>query len=128
MTNILTVQKNLRKSNTTLIVIRLHISAIIPSKLIIFSMYTLKFVYEKLQHTTCSNLIRTTAFLFRQDPVFSQIPISYKASVSFPNDSLLPLYRSLCFMVTRASVAQEGSSSVARSPKNGRWLKIHRSL
>ena len=51
-----------------------------------------------------------------------------KASVSFPNDSLLPLYRSLCFMVARASVAQEGSSSVARSPKNGRWLKIHRIL
>jgi hypothetical protein len=35
-----------------------------------------------------------------------------KASVSFPNDSFLPLHRSLCFMVARASVAQEGLSSV----------------
>ena len=34
-------------------------------------------------------------------------------SVSFPNDSFLPLHRSLCFMVARASVALEGLSSVA---------------
>jgi hypothetical protein len=51
-----------------------------------------------------------------------------KASVSFPNDSLLPWYRSLYFMVARASVVQEVSSSVARSPKNCRRLKIHHSL
>ena len=41
-----------------------------------------------------------------------------KASVSFPNDSFLPLHRSLCFMVERTSVAQEVSSSVTRSTKN----------
>ena len=41
-----------------------------------------------------------------------------KASVSFPNDSFLPLHRSLCFMVARTSVAQEMSSSVTRSTKN----------
>ena len=46
-----------------------------------------------------------------------------KASVSFPNDSFLPLHRFLCFMVARASVAQEGSSSVASLPKNCRTLK-----
>ena len=34
-------------------------------------------------------------------------PSGSKASVSFPNDSLLPLYRSLYFIVARASVAQE---------------------
>jgi hypothetical protein len=32
-----------------------------------------------------------------------------KTSVSFPNDSFLPLHRSLCFMVARVSLAQEGS-------------------
>ena len=49
-----------------------------------------------------------------------------KASVSFPNDSFLPLHRSLYFMVARASVAQAGLSSVERSPKNNcRSLNIH---
>jgi hypothetical protein len=43
-----------------------------------------------------------------------------KASVSFPND---PLHRSLYFMVARASVAQEGLSSIARSPEYCRSLK-----
>ena len=40
-----------------------------------------------------------------------------KASVSFPNDSFLPLHRSLYFMAARASVALEVLSSVASSPK-----------
>jgi len=51
-----------------------------------------------------------------------------KASVSFPNDSFLPLHRFLCFMVAQASVAQEGSSSIASLPKNCWTLKIHHRL
>jgi hypothetical protein len=51
-----------------------------------------------------------------------------KASVSFPNDSFLPLHRSIFFMVAGASVAQEGYSSVARSPINWSWLNMHHSL
>ena len=42
-----------------------------------------------------------------------------KVSVYFSNDSFLPLHQSVCFMVARASVAQEGS------PKNCRSLIIH---
>ena len=63
----------------------------------IFSMYTLKFVYEKLQHTTCTNLIRTTAFLFRQDPVFSQIAISYKKCRQCKHVMLSELRRTITY-------------------------------
>jgi hypothetical protein len=46
---------------------------------IIFSMYTLKFVYEKLQHTTYTHLFWIAlAFVFRKDHVYSQISVSYQ--------------------------------------------------
>ena len=35
---------------------------------IIFSMYTLKFVYEKLQHTTCTHLFWTALLCFSERP------------------------------------------------------------
>jgi len=37
----------------------------------IFPMYTSKFVYEKLQHTTCTNLIRTVLLFFFDKTLFS---------------------------------------------------------
>ena len=56
---------------------------------------------------------------FNITAITSKCSSGSKASVYFSNDSFLPLHRSVCFMVARASVAQEGS------PKNCRSLIIH---
>ena len=69
-----------------------------------------KFLRAGQQHEADDSNIRT---------ITSKCSSGFKASVSFPNYSFLPLHRSLCFMVARASVAQEGS------PKNCRSLIIH---
>jgi hypothetical protein len=67
--------------------------------------WTLLPTHKNAQHEASGPNIRA---------ITSKCSSGSKASVSFPNDSFLPLHRFLCFMVARASVAQEGLSSVPR--------------
>ena len=82
--------------------------------------------FQSSQHDFQCNVTNTSsphtqyeAGDFNIRAITSKCSSGSKASVYVSNDSFLPLHRSVCFMVARASVAQEGS------PKNCRSLIIH---
>ena len=82
--------------------------------------------FQSSQHDFQCNVTNTSsphtqyeAGDFNIRAITSKCSSGSKASVYVSNDSFLPLHRSVCFMVARASVAQE------RSPKNCRSLIIH---
>ena len=82
-----------------------------------FPELTAWFSIQRNQHPLPHTQYEAGGFNIRA--ITSKCSYGSKASVYFSNDSFLPLHRSVCFMVARASVAQEGS------PKNCRSLIIH---